>query len=81
MRFIRERVTERGAVCLLITIPKRACSPGKLFLRKTTKNFPCRLAANAPVNCALPLSLALRGSRKRAGFRLPDVRVLWPGEH
>lgn len=76
MRFIRERVTERGAVCLPITIPRRACSPGGPVLLKTTKNLPCRLDANAPVNCALPHNLALRGSRERNGFRLPNVPVL-----
>jgi hypothetical protein len=73
IRLISERATERGAVCLPTTIPSRACSPDEVRLLKTTKNFPSRLALNLPVNSPLPHNADLRGSRRRARFRPPDV--------
>ena len=80
-RFIAERATALGAVRRPMTIPRRAALPPGLFLARTTKNRPCRLAENAPVKCAPPRSLAWRGSLGRGCVTPPGAHGPWLDGH
>lgn len=72
-RFIAERATALGATRRPMTIPRRAALPAGLFLARTIKNRPCRLAENAPVKCAPPRSLARRDSLGRGWITPPGA--------